>query len=83
MFPKFHYTTELHINADAEEVYAAIADFNSYSQWNPWLIQASGVCAEGELVDVTVRLGRRVMSVQHKVLAVSYTHLTLPTSDLV
>ncbi|MGY8775887.1 SRPBCC domain-containing protein [Spongiibacter tropicus] len=68
MFPNFHYTTELHINADAEAVYAAIADFNSYSQWNPWLIQAGGVCAEGELVDVTVRLGRRVMSVQHKVL---------------
>lgn len=70
MFGKVFYSTEIEINADAEAVYGVIADFGNYHRWNPWLIQAQGQCREGEIVDVTVRLGAKTMKVKHKVLEV-------------
>ena len=70
MFGKIFYSTEIEVNADADTVFSVIADFDNYHRWNPWLLSAEGKCAVGEIVDVNVRLGRRVMNVKHRVLDV-------------
>lgn len=70
MFREIFYSTHIDINADADDVFAVIADFDGYNRWNPWLIQAQGQCREGEIADVTVRLGAKTMKVKHKVLEV-------------
>lgn len=39
--------TEIIIHAPAEKVYHLLTDFERYSQWNPFIIQSSGVAATG------------------------------------
>lgn len=70
MARKIFYTSQIEIQADADRVFALIADFDSYHRWNPWLVSAGGRCEVGEIVEAQVVLGRRVMTVQHRVLEV-------------
>lgn len=36
--PKFQVTRSIVVNASAEQVYGALADFNTWTTWSPWLI---------------------------------------------
>jgi hypothetical protein len=62
-------TEQVSIEAKAETVFDVITDFARYGEWNPWLPTASGKPAEGEMIDVSVRLGQnKTTDVRHHVL---------------
>ena len=42
--------------------------FDNISAWNPWILKAESKAAVGEIVTVEVVLGKRTMTVQHKIL---------------
>ncbi len=41
-------STEISINAEPAEVWEVLTDFDSYSSWNPFIVQSSGVAKVGE-----------------------------------
>lgn len=54
--------TEVLIEASPEAVWAVLTDFASYGDWNPFLVDAAGVPAQGERLSVTLAPpgGRRI-----------------------
>lgn len=62
-------TSEAVIHAPPAVVYELIADVDRYAEWNPWNLRAwGGPAAEGRIVTMIVKLGRRTMTVRHRVL---------------
>ncbi|MCY4045811.1 MAG: SRPBCC domain-containing protein [Cellvibrionales bacterium] len=56
------------IKATDEKVYQILTDLKNYHRWNPWVIDCSdGMINEGELTEVTVKLGKKTMKVKHKI----------------
>ncbi len=69
--PSAHTLVEtVAIHAPPSQVYAAITDFPSYSQWNPWLREAWGVPQVGEAVWARVWLGGTPRRARHVVVEV-------------
>jgi hypothetical protein len=54
--------TEVLIDAGPEAVWAVLTDFARYGDWNPFLVAAAGVPAQGERLTVTLAPpgGRRI-----------------------
>jgi hypothetical protein len=48
--------TELTIDAPLERVWAMMAGFDNYGDWNPIIRSVAGNANHGELLDITVRL---------------------------
>jgi hypothetical protein len=46
--------TTAHYDARANEVWAVLADFPAYGEWNPFVTQIAGLLAEDERLDVTL-----------------------------
>ena len=59
------------IRARPEEVFAAITDFGTYGQWNPWLIKAVGDCRPGADVVVNAYVRGKLQQYHHEILEVS------------
>lgn len=47
--------TEIEIAAPAAVVWEVLCDFDDYGEWNPFMCEAVGICAEGERL--TIRAG--------------------------
>jgi hypothetical protein len=47
------------IDAPADAVWAVVADFTHYAEWNPFLVHASGELREGAPLDITFKAGTR------------------------
>jgi len=56
------------IHADVETVYDISTDLLQYDKWNPWNISASHKAVVGEFSHITVILGKKQMTVRHKIL---------------
>ena len=57
------------IQAPPEVVYDLIADVDRYEDWNPWNFRGSGgPAAAGQIVEMSLRLGRHILNVRHDVL---------------
>ena len=53
--PIFTIEHELEIAASAQEVWAVLADFDGYPEWNPYVLAISGELAErGGLLEITI-----------------------------
>ncbi|MGJ8671153.1 MAG: SRPBCC family protein [Oceanococcus sp.] len=52
----FEINHEIDINAPASSVWAVITDFDSYSQWNPFVVSAKSNLKAGEPIDMKVKL---------------------------
>jgi uncharacterized protein YndB with AHSA1/START domain len=63
-------TSETRIAAPPAAVFEAMTDLDGYARWNPWNVRGAGRAVEGELVDITVKLGRRTPHVRHRILEV-------------
>ncbi len=46
--------SEISINASAEQVWAILADFPAYSQWNPFIREICGQPIVGEKIKITI-----------------------------
>ncbi len=51
-----HVYTEIEIAADKAAVWSVLADFASYRDWNPLMVEVQGIAAPGERIDWTSRL---------------------------
>jgi hypothetical protein len=51
--------TETEIDAPPAEVWAVLTDFPSYPAWNPFIQEASGTLAVGEILTMRMHLGER------------------------
>src|SRR6266498_5213608 len=47
--------TQIDIQASPERVWQVLTDFGAYSQWNPFMVQASGRAAQGERITIRMR----------------------------
>ncbi len=47
-------TTEIQINATPKEIWNEFIDFNSYPNWNPFIIQIEGIPSEGKQLKATI-----------------------------
>ncbi|MGH4021351.1 MAG: SRPBCC family protein [Pseudonocardiaceae bacterium] len=62
--------SETQIDAPAERVWAVLADFASWSRWNPTLISAEGTATVGARVRLRLRLGRHLITLHRTILEV-------------
>ena len=54
VFRDVRVSAEIEIEASADVVWNALADFTAYSDWNPFIIKASGEMKAGSVIDVTI-----------------------------
>lgn len=47
--------TTAHLDAPAHEIWAVLTDFDSYGEWNPFIISIDGQLAEGERLSTTLK----------------------------
>ncbi len=59
------------INAPKETVYDIVSDIENYKAWNPWICDAKGIVAPGEVVTVTAVMGNKRPKFKHKILAIN------------
>lgn len=52
----FEINHDIDINAPASAVWAVITDFDSYSQWNPFVLSAKSSLKPGEPIEMEVKL---------------------------
>jgi len=55
---------DLEVKASADAVWQVITDFDSYKQWNPFLLDCESSMQPGEPIDLTVQLGKQVRQEQ-------------------
>lgn len=48
--------TEIDINASATQVWKTITDFDAFSKWNPFIVEAHGEAKQGANVKIVMRL---------------------------
>lgn len=58
------------VNASSDTVFNVITELATYKEWNPWIIEASGIPEEGQLVEVKVKMRDKIISVQHRILII-------------
>ena len=63
-------TTEIIINASAEQVWSVLTDFSAYQQWNPFIVGSSGTAVEGTRLTNQMKQGEKVMTFTPKLLKV-------------
>ncbi|PRQ08645.1 SRPBCC domain-containing protein [Enhygromyxa salina] len=68
------WTHQAHFDAPPEQVWAVLVDFDSYTDWNPWVVWASGPAVLGGRVDITYTLGDKPRDMWHRVVHVDAPH---------
>lgn len=53
--PTLHLTSEIDIEAPAARVWSVLVNFDTYSQWNPFITSIQGIRAVGNRIDVVIR----------------------------
>jgi hypothetical protein len=69
----FHWTisTTLEIEAPASRVWSVLVDLPAYAEWNPFVVEASGMVAVGETLSLRMALpGREPMTIEPRLLVV-------------
>ena len=61
-----HISTEIDINAPVQHVWDIIADFNSYSDWNPLIRSISGEQRTGSILNISVQPTWRGQAISSK-----------------
>jgi hypothetical protein len=56
------------INASSDTVFNVITELETYKEWNPCIVEASGIPEEGQLVQVKVKMGAKIIAAQHRIL---------------
>jgi hypothetical protein len=56
------------VNASSDTVFNVITELATYKEWNPWIVEASGIPEEGQLIEVKVKMGAKIISAQHRIL---------------
>jgi hypothetical protein len=56
------------VNASSDTVFNVITKLETYKEWNPWIVEASGIPDEGQLIEVKVKMGAKIISAQHRIL---------------
>ncbi len=56
------------VNASSDTVFNVITELETYKEWNPWIVEASGIPDEGQLIEVKVKMGAKIISAQHRIL---------------
>jgi hypothetical protein len=68
-------TTEIVIHADVSIVWNTLINLDQYSEWNPFITQASGKIKEGEQLNIQISLpGDEQFEFDPKVIEVDYLH---------
>lgn len=62
--------TETEISAAPERVWAVLTDFARYPEWNPLIVEASGVLAVGEVLTLRMTPGGKPQTFTPEVVAV-------------
>lgn len=62
--------TEIDIDASPAAVWAALTDFAGYPEWNPFITEASGTLAVGEILTLRMVSGGKAQTFTPEVLAV-------------
>lgn len=62
--------TEIEIAASPERVWRELTNFASYGEWNPLVPAASGELQEGQPLRVTLKAGKRVMTIKPRLVRV-------------
>lgn len=60
--------TDVIINSSASDVWQELTDFREYPQWNPFMLQVTGVASPGEQLEVRMRLGDETITITPTVL---------------
>ena len=63
-------TTEIIINASAQQVWSVLTDFASYAQWNPFIVGSAGEAIEGTRLTNQMKQGDKVMTFTPKLIKV-------------
>jgi hypothetical protein len=56
------------VNASSDTVFNVITELETYKEWNPWIVEASGIPEEGQLVEVKVKMRAKIISARHRIL---------------
>jgi hypothetical protein len=67
-------TTEIIINASAEQVWHVLTDFAAYHQWNPFIVSSSGKALEGTRLTNQMKQGDKTMTFTPKLIRVEENH---------
>jgi len=62
--------TEIEIAASPERVWRELTDFASFGEWNPMIPTATGQVREGQRIRVTLKAGKRAMTIKPRLLRV-------------
>lgn len=60
--------TDIEIAASPERVWRELTDFAKYPEWNPLLPAASGEVREGQRLRLTLKAGKRTMTIKPRLL---------------
>lgn len=63
-------TTEIIINASAEQVWSVLTDFAQYAEWNPFIVTSSGNAVTGTRLTNQMKQGEKVMTFTPKLVCV-------------
>ena len=67
-------TTEIVINASAQQVWDVLTDFTAYAEWNPFIVGSAGKAIEGTRLTNQMKQGDKVMTFKPKLLKVEENH---------
>jgi len=67
-------TTEIIINATAEQVWQVLTDFAAYHKWNPFIVSSSGKAVEGTRLTNQMKQGDKTMTFSPKLVNVEESH---------
>ena len=66
---------EVEVQASPERVWEVLIDFAAYSQWNPFMVEATGQAVPGSRLELRMRLpGRRATTFRPQVLEAEPAH---------
>ena len=63
-------TTEIIINASAEQVWQVLTNFSAYREWNPFIISSSGEAIEGNQLTNQMKQGDKTMTFKPRLVKV-------------
>jgi len=63
-------TTEIIINASAEQVWHVLTDFAAYHEWNPFIVSSAGKAVEGTRLTNQMKQGDKAMTFKPKLVKV-------------
>jgi hypothetical protein len=68
--PPGDFTSQVDVDAPADQVWAVLTDFSAYPIWNPFIYPLKGEARAGSLLDVTIHPGTQVITYQATMIVV-------------